>query len=251
MAKETLKEKLAKRRQQISERSERGNIIYPKEGTIRFRVLPVGEDNDWAQEVTQFYLGPEIQGVFSPSTFGESCPIMEAYKELKESKKDSEKDLAKTLSPRKKYLVPVVVFADDRGNKIDEEKSNRLLQLPSGIYAEMIDNFLDPDLGDFTDPAAGYDYKLKRTGKGKMDTVYTITPMRPSALPEKYHKEFDLETAVRKEMLSYDRMQEKLDQFLVGGPAKPHEEDDEDEAPRKKGLSGKDKLKQKRNQGDA
>lgn len=235
---ESLKERLRKRRKKLAERSQGSGVIFIKEGTTRIRILPVGDDNDWALEMTHFYLGQKIKGVFSAASIGEPCPVLEAYEELKEGS-DADKDLAKSFTPRKKYLVPAIVYEDDRGKKIDTEKSGQLVMLTPTIYGEIIDMFLDPDLGDFTDPKTGYDLKIKRTGTGKMDTEYSVSAMRPTPLPKEWSKEVDLDVLARKVILPYDDAKEKIEEFLL-------EKADDEPVPSKP----KSKKKRKKSKGD-
>lgn len=234
--KESLRERLAKRRKEIEERGKgKGNILFFKEGTTtRLRVLPVGEEKDWAVEATTFYLNEKIKGVISPATFGKACPIMELYEELKNSKKASDKEMAKKLIPKKKYYVAAIIYKDGAGKEIDEEKGVKLVQLTSGIYGEMIDAFLDPDWGDFTDPNEGYDFKVKRVGSGKMDTVYTCTPQKPTKLTGKYRKELcDLEKLLSAEIQSYDELVNILAEFQAD-MGTSEDEDSEKETKKKK-----------------
>lgn len=234
---ESLKERLAKRRKKLAERSGNSGVIFIKEGTTRIRILPVGDEEDWALEMTHFYLGQTVKGVFSASSIGDECPVREKYDELKTGN-DDDKELAKSFTPRTKYLVPAIVYDDDRGKKIDSEKSGQLVMLTPTIYGEIIDMFLDPDLGDFTDTEEGYDLKIKRTGTGKTDTEYTVTAMRPSPTPKDWHKEVDLKAMAKKAMFTYDQCEEKLAEFLV-----EKEGDDPDLPPKKK-------KKKKRPKGD-
>jgi len=242
---ESLKERLRKKRKKLAERSAGSGVIFIKEGTLRIRILPVGEDNDWALEMTHFYLGPTIKGIFSASSLGLPCPVMEAYEELKAGS-DSDKDLAKSFTPRKKYLVPAVIYEDERGKKIDADRSGQLVMLTPTIYGEIIDMFLDPDLGDFTDPKEGYDLKIKRTGSGKLDTEYTVSAMRPTPLAKEWAKEVDLNELAKKVLIPYEDAKEKVEEFLLENG------DDEDEAaPKAKSKSkSKSKKKRKKSNGD-
>jgi hypothetical protein len=211
MAKKSLKERLKDRRKKIEDRNSSGNIFFPKGGTTRFRVLPVGEDEEFGMPVQRTYFGKGIKSFTSAATFGEECPVQEAYKE---AKADGDADLAKKLSLRTKYLVPAILYKDERGKEVDTENSPTLIQVTGSIYGEMIDCFLDPDLGDFTDPEEGYDFKIKRTGSGLTDTKYSITPQRPSKLPKQFNKEVDLEAMVRKTTVEYSEAEELLQEFL-------------------------------------
>lgn len=217
-SKKGLKERIAEKRQEIKDRSQTGNVIFIKEGELRIRIQPVGEENDFSVEATHFYLGNEIKGVFSPLTIGNDCPIMEKYKELKEGSSE-DKDLAKTFYPKKKYLVPAIVYKDAKGKEIDEEKSGKLVMIPSSIFGQILDYFLDPEFGDFTDPDEGYDIKLVRSGKGKTDTEYSVRPCRASSIKvKKWRQEIDLDKRVEEAIPSYEEAEDKLAQFLAEKP---------------------------------
>jgi hypothetical protein len=237
-------ERLKKKRTELKSKGGGGNITYLKEGSLRVRILPVNEDDDFVMEVTQFYLGPNIKGVFSPSTFGEPCAIMEKYNDLKNSSDDDDKELAKKFTPKKKYLTACIVL-DDKGQKVDEEKGITLVQLTSGLYQEIIDLFLDDEeWGDMTDAENGYDIKLTRVGSGMMDTEYSCKPCKNTKLPKKYDKEIDLEEMVKKIIPSYEETKQKINEFL-GGSSDSDDDDEEDEKP-KKTSKLKSKLKKKR-----
>lgn len=243
--KESLKERLKKKKKELKERSQGGNIIYQKEGTMRVRLLPTGEDNDFVMEVIQFYLGGEIKGVYSPATNGQPCAIMEKYEELKESDDPEDKELAKKFSPRKKFLAPVLVYSDTKGKKIDEEKSGKLIQLSNNQYQEIIDHYLDVDeWGDMTDPKNGYDIKLSRSGTGLTDTEYSMSPCKNTAIPKAWAKEVNLEEMVQAALPSYEETMEAIASFLNMG------DDDEDEKPRKKKTSKKKVSKKKKKSSD-
>lgn len=248
--KSSLKQRLAEKRKDLSKKG-KGNILFLKEGTVRVRILPVGEEKDFAMEVTQFYLGQTIKGVYSPSTFGEPCPILELYEELKNSKKTADKNFAKNLVPKKKYLVPVILFKDDKGKVPDTESGIKLLQITGDLYGELIDSFLDPEWGDFTSPTEGYDIKFTRVGSGKNDTVYTLRAMPKSVAPKGFNKPVDLEAMVREVIPPYEDILEKLAEFQASGPdeeeeEKPvkraskkgndYEDEEEEEKPKKKFL---------------
>lgn len=238
MAKKSLKERLKKKKQELKDRTSGGNIIFQKEGSLRVRLLPTGEDNDFVSEVTSFYLGPDIKGVFSPATLGRPCAIMEKYEELKESDDPDDKDLAKTFSPKKRFLAPVLVYTDLKGKKVDEEKSGKLIQLSNNQYQEIIDLYLDSDeWGDMTDPSAdGYDIKLTRTGTGQYDTEYSVTPFKNTSAPKGWDKEVDLEKLVNDAIPTYEETQEAISKFLSLG------EEDEEEKP----ISKKKKVSKKK-----
>jgi len=215
----SLKDRLKKKKAELKSKSDnKGKIVYPKpDTTIRFRILPVGEEKEFAAEVIQFYLGQTIKGVYSNATYNEPCPLMKRYDKLKQSKKDDDKDLAKKLSPKQKYLIPAVLFDDDRGAKVSD-RSPVLIQVTSGIYQEIIDLYVDGDeWGDMTDPKKGYDLKLSRTGSTMTDTEYSIKPCKNTELPKAFvGKIYDIDKMVKEIIPSYDEAKEKLSQFLHG-----------------------------------
>lgn len=227
----SLKERLAKKREEISSRSAGLPYFVIKEGTTRMRALPVGEEREFAFEATTFYLGQQIGTVISPITFGEKCAVNEAYLELSTSKKEADRNFAKTFKPGKKYFSPHIRYIDDKGLSVDEEAGARLLILTGGTYQMLIDLYLEEEQGDFTNPLTGYDLKYKRTGKGKMDTEYNVLACKPSKLPKKYRKEYDPEAMVKELLPTYKRTKELVEQFLS---LPPEDEPEEEKRPLKK-----------------
>lgn len=246
--KKSFKERLADKRKELASRGGKGNIIFLKDGdTLRVRIVNTGDEKDFIFEVTQFYLGGDQKGIFSPSTFGMPCALMEKYEELKTSKNREDKILAKTLVPKKKNLILPIIYTDLKGNTVDTEKTGKLIQLgSSAMAAEILDFFLDEEeWGDFMDEKDGYDFKLGRTGSGKFDTEYTVKPCKPSPIPREWKgKIVDLEAAVRAIMPSYEETEEALATFLANGPESHDDhEDDEKEARRER----KERKEGKRN----
>lgn len=233
----SLRERMLAKKKKLAEKSGGGGFILRQkdEGTIRIRILPTGDD--FSHEITTFYLDG-IGGCNSPATFGEPCALLDAYNELKNSKDDGDKALAKDLVPRNKVVIPIIMYKDKAGKEVDEENSERLLQIAGGVAQDLIDLYLDEDeWGDMTDPENGYDVKITRTGKGQMDTTYTVQPCKNTPIPKKYRKTVvDLEEMVRKQIDSYEKTVELRDKYL-GLDA---DDDDEEYVP--KGKSGKKKA---------
>lgn len=237
--KKTLAERLRAKKSEIKSKSQRSNIIRQKEeGTMRVRVLPVGEEKDFVMEIMQMWLGKDVGSSITPETFGEPCALMEAYRELKNSDDDADKEIAKKMMPKTRYVMPVLVYKDQKGKEVDEEQSGKLMQITGGLFQEIIDLYLDEDeWGDMTDPLKGYDLKITREGKGMLDTTYTVSPCKNTPLPKAWRKEVDLEAMVREEVDTYEQTVEKRDEFLGMG----YTDEDEDEAQTKK----KKRLKKK------
>lgn len=230
VTKKSLRERLLEKKKKLSERGSGGNFILRQreEGTIRVRILPTGDD--FSTEVTTFYLDG-IGGCNSPATIGEPCALMDKYNELKSSKDEFDKDIAKKMIPRQKTVIPIIWYADLKGKEVDEDNSVRLLQISNTVAQQLIDLYLDEDeWGDMTDPENGYDIKITRTGKSMTDTTYTVSACKNTPLPKKYHKTVvDLTKMVGEQIDSYEKTSELLDKLLGFD-----DDDDFDDEPKKK-----------------
>ena len=247
MTKESLKDRLRKKQSELKSKSGSGNILFLKDGqTVRARILPAGKEQEFVIEVIQFYLGSEIKGVISPATFGEPCAIYDAYNELKSSKDNEEKEMAKKFNPRRRYLAYCVLYKDGRGKEVDDN-SPKFVLLTSSQYQKILDLYMDEaEWGDMTQlDDNGYDVKFGRTGSGKMDTEYTVSPCKNTACPKPFAKTYDIVQEVHKMMPSFEETKELLDKFL-GSSIADVDDDSEDEEP-KKGVSKKKIKKVKKN----
>lgn len=226
------RDKMLARKKKLQEKGGSG-FVFPKEGITRIRMKSPGDDKELGMELIQFYPNPKIGGIISPATFDEPCPWMEKYQELKNSKDESDKELAKKLIPRRKYVIGGIVYEDEKGLKPDYNGEDKAVLIASGVYQDIIDLYLDEDdYGDMTDPIKGYDIKIQRSGSGKNDTTYSVRPCKPSKLDPKFRGNIDLEGIVRKQILSYDELESKLKEFLNEDFDEEEEEDTEE--PKKK-----------------
>ena len=235
------REKMLARKKKLEEKGSGNGLIFPKEGTLRMRIKSPGDDQELGMEVVQFYI-PGVGGVISPATFDEPCPFMEKYEELKQSKDEDDKELAKRLIPRRRYVIGGIIYKDDKGTGVDYEGQNRGVLIAGAVYQDIIDLYLDEDeAGDMTDPVTGYDIKITRSGSGKFDTTYSVRQCKPSKLDKKYRSDLDLEKIVRDQIKPYDELEEELNEFLNEAP-----DDEEDDAPKKNKKSSTDKAKKKK-----
>ena len=234
------REKMLARKKQLESRGSGGGFVYPKEGTTRVRIKSQGDDKELGLEIIQFYLEGE-GGVMSPATFDEPCPFMEKYNELKNSKDDDDKELAKHLVPRRRYVIGGLVYEDDKGSKVGYDGQDKGVLIPRAVYQDIIDLYLDEDeAGDMTDPISGYDIKITRSGSGKFDTTYSARACKPSKLDKKYQGDVDLEGIVRNQIKSYDELEDMLNKYLK----EDHQPYDEEEKPKS------DKKKKKKYKSD-
>ena len=238
--KESLKERLKKKQEDLIARGQSGAIYFQKPNTtIRIRILHMGEEEEFIKEITQFYMGQDIKGVISPDTFGQPCAIMESYEELKNSSDDDDKDIASKFTPRKRYLALVAFYKDEKGENVDESISPKFLLLSGGVYQDILTHYLDEDeWGDMTDPEKGYDIKIKRVGAGKNDTEYTVTPCKNTKAPKGFRGTYNLDAEITKIMPTYEKTKEYIETFLGLDP----EEDDDEPKKKKKKVSKKKDL---------
>lgn len=242
----TTREKMLERKKKLTEKTSKGSLIFPKEGTMRVRLLSQGPDKELGVEVIQFY-SQKTGGIISPASFGDPCPFMEKFKELKNSSNEDDQELAKLLTPRRRYVIGGTIYKDEKGKEIDEDRIGKPILIPSSVYQDIIDLYLDEDdWGDMTDPDSGYDIKITRSGKGKMDTTYSVTACPKGKNPKsKFLPTLDLEEILKNEIPSYDELEEKLNDFLNGSDEEPEDEDAE-ERPKKKKVKDPDKKKLKK-----
>ena len=216
MAKEVMsrKERLQKEREDLKKGGSFDTFLMTKEGKYRMRALNVGDTEDFAMEVTYFFLNKDLGGFVSPITFGDPCYAMEKYEELKKSKDESKKALAEKIKPKKRYAMLHIRYKDDKGKQVDEQNGEKLMLLTGGLYGAVLDLFLDDENGDFTDFKTGYDLKYQRIGTGQFDTEYSVMPCRPTPIDKKYRQIYNLEEYVRKLVLPYEDIKEKIDSLL-------------------------------------
>lgn len=229
------KEKMLQRKKKLAEKGTGNGFVFPKNGTTRVRLLSPGPTEELGCEVVRFYFGGH--SVYSPATFDEPCPIMEKYQELKSSKNEDDKILAKKLVPGRRYVLAALVYADEKGKELDYDSKPRCVLVPASVYQDIIELYLDEDeAGDMTDPVNGYDIKIDRTGTGQFDTSYSVRNCKPTKVDKKLLQTVDLESMVRSQIKSYEELEEELNKFLNEDPS----EDDEEETKVKK-----DKKKKK------
>lgn len=247
----SVREKLLARKKKLAEKGTSSAFIFPKNGTTRVRILSAGPDNEPAVEIVRFYINKH--SIISPATFEEPCPFMEEYKRLKDSKDEDDKKLAKSMIPSRRYILACIIFKDTKGQEMDYNGEPRLLVVPSSVYQDIIEYWLDEDeAGDMTDPKTGYDIKIERSGSGQFDTTYSVRACKPTKIDKSFLKTVDLEGMIRKEIKSYDELENELNEFLNS----PSDDEDEESVKKKKAAdkvksSKKEKLaKKKKRHGD-
>lgn len=241
---QTTREKMLARKKKLAEKGSGNDFVFPGNGTTRVRIVSAGPNEELGIEVIRFYLGDH--SIISPASFDEPCPVMDKYKELKDSKDEDDKKLAKKFVPSRRYVIAGLVYKDEKGKELDYDGKPRLVMIPSSVYQDIIELYLDEDeAGDMTDPKNGYDIKIDRSGSGRFDTSYSVRNCKPTKVDKKLLEPVDLMGMVKAQVKSYDEIEEELNKFLNNAP----DDDDDDDTPKKK-KSSKDKKKKKHRHGD-
>lgn len=241
----SLKERVEAKRAELKKKGSRSSILRQKEeGTIRIRIMKVEDDGDFWHDLITFWLNKDLGDIKSPATFGDHCPAMDKFQELRDSDDEEDIEFSKKLSPRTKHLIPVVWYKDDKGKKVDKDNSGKLLQIPNRVLQEITSLYLDEDeWGDMTDPKNGYDLKITREGKGQFDTTYSIQPCKNTPIPKEYRKPINLEEMVKEEIDDAQDIATRVEKWL---DSSGEVEDDEPKKKKKKGSKSKAKKKSKK-----
>lgn len=187
-----------------------GNYWKPPVGHSVIRVLPpVGTMEYFFKEVGTHYLSDSLRfdcpNIASDGTL--PCPLCELNEELYRA---GEKEAANKFKVSRSFQMNIIDrSAPDQGVKIYAPGTT--------VFQAMITMVQDPDVGDISDPVAGFDVKLDRTGEGRENTKYQTrsalkpTPLSTDAdqLEEWLSSAQDLQVQATSGLLSYDEMIEK------------------------------------------
>lgn len=236
MAKEaSLRERLIKQKAEIKSSQAGGKFFTIKEGTTRYRHLPVGAEREYAIEVIYIFLNKDLGAHICPSTWGKKSAFLEMKTKFENSKNEDDRKFAKEkLRLGKKFLSPVCKMKDENGKEVDESAGAKLLLMTPGLYQESIDLFLDTnEAGDFTDPDEGYDLKYSRTGKTLTDTEYSLRACKPTKLKKPFRgKEYDPIAMAKECTPTYEETKELMEKYLNSDLEEV--EDDEPKSKKKK-----------------
>lgn len=165
-------EAIRKKIQQLNGSSKKSKINFFKvePGDYTIRVLPWGNTDGQPFKEYWFYYGINKGGILAPSQYNKADPVQELISKLHNSGRKEDKEIAKTLYPKMRCFVPVLV----RGESEDEVK---VWSFGKDVYLRLLEFFVDKDIGDFTDLVNGYDLKIKvtkRVGTPWSDTVVDV-----------------------------------------------------------------------------
>lgn len=207
-------------------------FIISEEG-IRVRIMPPkGADDEFCINVVVFFNPTTKRSIISPVSLEKRCAMMELYKRLKDSDDSEERELATSIAPKKRIVLPCLKYRDKLGKEVDKNAGIKLLLAPGGLYSDIIDLYLDEEHGDFTDPKEGYDLKFSKSGKG-LNTEYKVMPCKPTKLEKEFSKEkADVIEMLEKILPSFEETKAFAKDMM--GALESSGDDDEDDTPKKK-----------------
>jgi hypothetical protein len=125
-----------------------------EESQIRIIANPHNEPDDPFSELW-FHYNLGMPGIIClKNTFGKVCPICEFGKELYQSGKQSDKDLAKQFFPVARYYAVVV-------DRVDETLIPKYWAFSKTVYQILLGALLDDDYSNYLDHHEGLDIQVK------------------------------------------------------------------------------------------
>lgn len=194
------------------------NFWRPKElGTYKIRILPSKYQKD--DPFTELYFHTRIRKypILALTSFGQQDPVEDFRKILYSTNSKDNWSLAGKLSPKPRYVMPIVV----RG---EEDKGVRLWEVSQTVYKALLKLASDEEIGDFTDVANGLDMTVERS-QGTQFIEISVRAARKNSpvsddpkLVEKWLNEQPnpLDCYQR---YDYDYIKKQLDTFINGGVA--------------------------------
>lgn len=150
----------------------RKNVFWkPAVGKQTIRIVPSAYNKSNPFSELYFHYGIDKNPIISPTNWGETDPIVEFAKQLRQSKDKESWRLARKLDPKMRVFVPIIV----RG---EEAEGVKLWGFGKEIYMELLSMVEDEDIGDYTDIVSGRDLNLTTVGADTTGTGFNKTTVR-------------------------------------------------------------------------
>lgn len=168
-----IKEKLEQLNSKNAPKVEKKNYFWkPPVGKETIRVVPSKFNKDTPFSEVYFHYGIGKKTIMSPINWGEKDPIKEFSDQLKKTKVKEDWILSKTLEPKMRIFIPIVV----RGK---EEEGVKLWSFGKTMYMDFLNLADNEDIGDFTDILTGKDIIVTTIGKEQTGTDYAKSTIMP------------------------------------------------------------------------
>lgn len=150
------------------------NLWKPAQGEQVVRIVPYIHDRENPFRELWFHYGVSDKNPISLKTFGEPDPICEFAEQLKASKSTDDYKLGKSIEPKMRTFVPVIV----RGK---EHEGVKFWGFGKEVYYTLLETISDPEWGDITDPKTGRDITVifktaEQAGKQFPETTIRVKP---------------------------------------------------------------------------
>ena len=150
----------------------RKNVFWkPAVGKQTIRIVPSAYNKSNPFSELFFHYGIDKNPIISPTNWGETDPIVEFAKQLRNTKDKESWRLARKLDPKMRVFVPIIV----RG---EESEGVKLWGFGKEIYMELLSMVEDEDIGDYTDIVSGRDLNLTTVGADTTGTGFNKTTVR-------------------------------------------------------------------------
>jgi hypothetical protein len=159
-------------------------MLYLFAGSTMIRILPpYNETGVFFRQITKHRVrvGNRTEILACPAAEANlPCAICEKGQELMDSRDEMKMKFAReNLRPRVQYLYNVIVHSGPANKKGETPEFGKVYVLEAGVmvHRQVINLDQDPGAGwaDITNPAAGVNLIIKRTGQG-LDTKYEVNP---------------------------------------------------------------------------
>lgn len=207
------------------------NLWKPEPGKQIVRIVPYKHNQSFPFIELYFHYGLG-KTILSPRTYGEKDPIAELAESLKRTGNKEDYQLSKTLEPKMRTYVPVLV----RGK---ENEGVKFWGFGKNVYSELLGYFDDPDYGDLTDPRAGRDIQIEfktaqEVGKNFPETYIRVKPnatliTEDSSVLEMLKDQPDLTTLFKR--YEYGELETMLKNWLETGNVDGAQSEDDASSP--------------------
>ena len=146
----------------------------PSMGKQTIRVVPFKYNKEYPfTEMKMYYNIGKFRALASPLNWDEKDPIAEFAKQLRGTNDKENWRLAKSLDPKIRTFLPVIV----RGQ---ESEGVQMWEFGKMVYESFLNLAADEEVGDFTDIVNGRDIKLVTSSPEQNGTQYNKTTINPS-----------------------------------------------------------------------
>lgn len=163
---------------ELEDKTLQRNLLWkPVAGTQQVRIVPYKHDKDNPFQELYFHYNLAKKTMISPITFGQPDPVQEMANRLKATGSKEDYKLGKSLEPKRRTYVPVLV----RGL---EGEGVKFWGIGNEVYMQLLKTIADPDYGDITDPIKGRDIVVEfEPSKGVGTYPKTTVRIKPNSSP--------------------------------------------------------------------